>query len=103
MAYPVESAGSIGKGRLVCRLAGKTASSGLADLAVDAQGNLHLLNAAAQTVEVVAPTGARLGEARLPEAPVACCFARGALHVLTRKALYRVEMGEIDASRVARR
>jgi len=102
MAYPIESAGSIGKGRVVCRLSGKT-TNGPADLAVDSRGNLHLLNAVAQTVEVFVPEGAKVGQARLPDAPVACCFAQGSLHVLTRKALYTVETPDLDFTRLARR
>jgi gluconolactonase len=103
LAYPIESAGSIGKGRVVGRLPGATANSGPADLSVDSRGNLHLLNAQAQTVEVVAPEGARLSVARLPDTPVACCFAKGKLYVLTRKALYTVEAADLDFTRMARR
>jgi gluconolactonase len=103
LAYPVESAGSLGKARVVGRLSSGTMNSGPTDLCVDARGNLHLLNAQAQTVEVLAPEGARLGVARLPDTPVACCSAKGALYVLTRKALYVVEVADLDVSRVARR
>ncbi len=104
MAYPVESAGSIGTGRVVCRLAvAPGTKGGPADLAVDDKGRLHLLNPAAQTVEVFAPEGAKLGIARLPDAPVACCAARGTLYVLTRKALYAVDLADLDTTRVASR
>jgi len=103
MAYPIESAGAIGKGKLVCRMAGKKASPGPVDLAVDSRGNLHLLNAATQSVEVVAPEGAKLGRAELPDTPVACCFANGRLYVLTGKTLYAVQTKRLDFTRVARR
>jgi sugar lactone lactonase YvrE len=98
MAYPIESAGSLGKGRNVCEL-----SSGTTDLAVDRQGNLHLLSAGAQTVEIITPEGARLGTALLSDTPVACCSRGSSLYVLTSKALYRFEVPDIDFTRLVRR
>ena len=103
MAYPIESAGSLGEGRVVCRMASKSGTAGPADLTVDGRGNLHLLNAGAQTVEVVAPEGARLGQAQLPDGPIACAAGKNVLWVLTRKALYSVELPDLDFTRVARR
>ena len=47
--------------------------------------------------------GWRLGVARLPDVPVACCFAKGTLYVLTRKGLYTVEPPPGDSARMARR
>jgi sugar lactone lactonase YvrE len=96
MAYAVESAGSLGKGSLLCRLAssGKAAGAGL-DVAVERGGNVCVLNAAARAVEVISPAGSKVGRTDLTEAPVACAVGgrdRRTLYVLTPTALLALDL-----------
>jgi sugar lactone lactonase YvrE len=101
MAYAVESAGSLGKGRVLCRLA----SAG-ADLAVDARGLICVLSAAGRSVELISPAGAKLGSARLPGVPVAGAVGgpeRQTLYVLLKTALLAVDLSSADATAVVSR
>jgi sugar lactone lactonase YvrE len=96
MAFPIESAGTIGKGTLFCAPeAPSGVQPGLADLTVDGDGLVYILNPATRGLEAFTPEGLKAGSARLPDAPVACA-AGGAgkktLYVLTRTALLTVEV-----------
>ncbi len=92
MAYPVESAGLIGKRRSVGRLTFRGGPAQAMDLAVDDNGLVYVLNGPAQEVEVFGAEGAKLPGASFAEAPVACVARGGSLHVLTRRALYTVPL-----------
>jgi sugar lactone lactonase YvrE len=105
MAYPVEAAGVLGKGRVLYRLQ-TPGSKGSADLAVDGDGLVYVLNSAGGSVEVVSPEGARAGSAQLPSVPVACAIGgagKRTLYVLTRSALLAVEAKKGDDTRTASR
>jgi sugar lactone lactonase YvrE len=92
MAYEVESAGSLGKGRRLTTVGRSTS-----DVAVDGNGNVCELNVSGKSVEVFSPVGLRLGRAELPDEPAAC-FAEGTtLYVLTKTELYRVDLSGLDS------
>jgi len=99
MAYPVESAGSLGKGKRLARVG----TSGTADLAVDGNGNVCVLYPAGQRVEVISSGGARVGLAKLPDVPVACVARESTLFVLTKKAVYSVDLSQVDPKRLTAR
>jgi len=73
-AYPLESAGAPGPGKVLCRLdfsRGDTVVGGRG-LAVDDQGNLFLAHPARKAIQVVNAEGAHLGLVALPDRPVDC-------------------------------
>jgi sugar lactone lactonase YvrE len=96
MAFPIESAGTIGKGTLFCSPeAPAGVQPGLADLTVDGDGLVYVLNPATRALEAFTPEGLKAGSARLPDAPVACAVGgagKKTLYVLTRTALLAVEV-----------
>jgi sugar lactone lactonase YvrE len=87
MAYEVESAGSLGKGKRLAKV-----GTGAADLAVDSKGNVSVLDPAGQSVEVYSSAGAKLGTAKLPDTPVACVARETTLFVLTKKGIYSLDL-----------
>jgi hypothetical protein len=91
-AYPVESAGLLGKCRPVGRLTPRGGMARAAGLAVDGNGLIYVLNGPGQQAEVFGPEGASLTGARFDEPPVACVVRGEALYVLTRKALHTVAL-----------
>jgi sugar lactone lactonase YvrE len=97
MAYAVESAGSLGKGKRLARVGTATA-----DLAADGRGNVIALDGAGQSVVVIAPSGAKLAFAKLPDSPIACAVRDTTLFVLTKKAIYSVDLAPADTTRTAR-
>jgi sugar lactone lactonase YvrE len=107
MAFPVESAGVLGKGRLFCTpdsLAGVQA--GLTDLVVDGDGLVFVLNPATRGLELFTPEGVKAGSTRLPGVPVACALGgagKKGLYVLTRTALLTVEVNRPGPVRMASR
>lgn len=99
MAYPVESAGSIGKGKRLARVG----TSWTADLAVDGKGNVCVLDAGGVSVEIISSGGARVGLAKLPDVPVACAAENSTLFVLTKKGVYGIDLSRVDPRRVTAR
>lgn len=87
-AHAIESAGTLGKGRVLGQLAMRDGKVGCTGLAVDEYGLVYVLNGPARHVEVFAPDGGRRNIARLTEPPVACTIRGGKLYVLTRTALH---------------
>jgi gluconolactonase len=94
-AYPVESPGKIGKGRVLCELqqrAGETSGGG-DGLTVDTNGNLYITSALG--VQVVSPEGKILGIIPFPEQPANVTFVgkdRQTLFVTARKSVYTASM-----------
>ena len=97
-AFPVESSGSLGKGRVMGRLAPHGGTKGAAvGLAVDGRGLVYVLNGPTRQIEVFGPEGASLATTRLDEPPVACALGgegRRTLYVLTATALYLVALSD---------
>jgi gluconolactonase len=95
MAYPVESPGKIGKGRVFCTLkqrreGGKSGGDGLT---VDAKGNLYITSELG--LQVFAPDGKMLGVIALPEVPANVTFGGKdlkTLYVTARSSVYTVPM-----------
>jgi sugar lactone lactonase YvrE len=105
MAYPVESAGALGKGRVLCKLQAPV-NKGSADLTVDSDGLVYILNSAGGTVEVVSAEGARAGIAQLHDVPVACAIGgagKRTLYVLTACSLLAIETRKDTDMRTASR
>jgi sugar lactone lactonase YvrE len=97
MAYPLEGAGLPGTCKVLCRLDSRPTAPVLGGmgLAVDRQGNLFATNAALQAVQVFNSQGARLGQAPLPEAPVACTLGGEdgrTLFVATHTAIFAIRV-----------
>ena len=95
-AFPVESAGSLGKGRVLGKLASQGDKKGAATgLAVDDRGLVYVLNGPTRQIEVFGPEGLSLAKTRLDEPPVACALGgegRRTLYVLTATTLYSVAL-----------
>jgi len=73
-AYPLESAGAPGPGKVLCKLdffKGDPVMGGRG-MAVDGQGNLFLAHPARKAIQVVNAEGAHLGLVTLPDRPVDC-------------------------------
>jgi gluconolactonase len=101
MACPLEGAGLPGAGKVLCRLDSRGGSSaqGAASLAVDGRGNLFVTNPSVQEVQVFNSQGARLGQAPLPEAPLACALGGEGgrtLFVATRASVFSVHIETDD-------
>jgi gluconolactonase len=95
MAYPVESPGKIGKGKVFCRLQqpkGKKNTGG-DGLTVDVKGNLYITSGLG--LQVFDPSGKALGIIRLPEQPANVAFGgkdQKTLYVTARTSLYTAPM-----------
>jgi gluconolactonase len=95
MAYPIESPGKIGKGRVFCTLEqpkGKKGSGG-DGLTIDAKGNLYITSGLG--LQVFDPAGKMLGIIRLPEQPANVTFGGAdfkTLYVTARTSLYTAPM-----------
>jgi len=95
MAYPVDSPGRIGAGRVFCQLQqvdGQTDGGG-DGLAVDAKGNLYITSAAG--IQVFSDAGELLGIVKVPEQPANCAFGgedNSTLFITARTGLYRCRM-----------
>jgi gluconolactonase len=95
MAYPVESPGKIGAGRVFCVLeqaAGKKNQGG-DGLTVDTSGNLYITSALG--LQVFSPQGKPLGIISVPEQPANVTFAgpeNRTLYVTARTSLYTIPM-----------
>lgn len=99
MAFPVESPGKLGEGRVFCSLRqpkGK-ANTGGDGLAVDEKGNLYITSQLG--IQIFAPDGKLLGILRtpeeIPEQPANCTFGgkdNKTLYFTARKSLYACPM-----------
>jgi gluconolactonase len=95
MAYPVESPGKIGAGRVFCTLRqpdGKKGTGG-DGLTVDAKGNLYITSQ--MGLQVFDPSGKLLGLIAFPEQPANVTFGGPdlkTLYVTARTSLYTVPM-----------
>ncbi|MEW6303710.1 MAG: SMP-30/gluconolactonase/LRE family protein [Verrucomicrobiota bacterium] len=97
MAYPVESPGKLGKGRVLCKLEQPATGQprGGDGLSVDTKGNLYLTQPALSAIQVVSPDGKTLGLIRIPEGPANCSFGgkdMKTLYVTARTSLYAARM-----------
>ena len=96
-AYPVESPGKIGSGRILAKL--EQVESGQArggdGLAIDAAGNLYLAVPALKAIQVVSPAGKTLGLIQVPENPSNADFGgkdMKTLYITARTSVYAVEL-----------
>lgn len=94
-AYPVESPGTIGEGRVFCELrqGPGQSNSGGDGLTIDKNGNLYITSSLG--VQVFQPDGEYLGTIEFPEQPAnAVLGGEGGrtLYVTARKSLYAVPM-----------
>jgi gluconolactonase len=95
MAYPVESPGKLGMGRVFCQLqqVDQQTSGGGDGLAVDSSGNVFITSAAG--IQVFSDAGELLGIIQVPEQPANCAFGgpdNRTLYITARKGLYRCVM-----------
>jgi sugar lactone lactonase YvrE len=97
LAYPLESAGVLGKGRVLATLPSTRDDPvlGANGLAVDAQGNLYVAHPARKAVQVLNSEGARLGLIPLPEAPLFCSVGG-----VDQKTLYITTATEVHSVKV---
>jgi gluconolactonase len=94
-AYPIESAGKLGVGKVLCELqqAPGATSGGGDGLTIDTNGNLYITSALG--IQVVRPDGKILGIIGFPEQPANVTFGgpdHRTLLVTARKSLYSVPM-----------
>jgi gluconolactonase len=95
-AYPVETPGKIGKGRVFCTLKlpdDKKKGGGGDGMTIDAKGNLYITSTLG--LQVFDPTGKLLGIIALPEQPANVTFGgpgNNTLYVTARTSLYTVPM-----------
>ena len=103
MAYPVESPGKIGTGKVLCKLSqrGSQSRGGGDGVAMDGKGNLYITSALG--LQVFNPSGELLGIITLPEQPANVKFGGAdlkTLYVTARTSLYTVPM-EVRGHRFA--
>ena len=95
MAYPIETHGKIGKGKVFCSLKqpeGKTNTGG-DGLSIDIKGNLYITSGLG--IQIFSSEGKHLGTIAFPEQPANCCFAgkdMKTFYVTARTGLYKVEL-----------
>jgi gluconolactonase len=95
MAYPVESPGKIGKGKVFCQLKQPDGQQGRGGdgLTIDTKGNLYI--ATGLGLQVFDRDGKPLGIIEVPEPPANVTFGGldfKTLYVTARTSLYRAEM-----------
>jgi gluconolactonase len=95
MAYPVQSPGKIGQGRVYCELKQKAdgGNSGGDGLTIDTAGNLYVTSQLG--IQVFSPQGKLLGIIEFPEQPANATFGgkdRKTLYVTARTGLYAAPM-----------
>lgn len=95
MAYPVESPGKLGAGKVFCQLqqVGDQTDGGGDGLAVDVQGNLYITSAAG--IQIFSAAGELLGILKIPEQPANCSFGgtdNQMLFITARTGIYRCKM-----------
>jgi gluconolactonase len=94
-AYPIESPGKIGQGRIFCTVkqAGEKDNSGGDGVTIDSAGNLYV--ATQLGLQVFAPDGKPLGVISFPEQPANVTFGppeQKTLFVTARTSLYSLPM-----------
>jgi len=94
-AYPIQSPGKIGEGRVLCTLrqAGEKDNSGGDGLTIYAAGDLYI--ATSLGIQVVAPDGKLLGVIALPKQPANLTFGHPeakTLYLTARTSLYSLPM-----------
>lgn len=104
MAYPVETPGKIGNGKVFCRLRQAPGQQGRGGdgLTIDTKGNLYI--ATALGLQVFDKNGEHLGNIEVPEQPANATFGGPdlkTLYITARTSLYRAEM-EATGHRFAR-
>lgn len=92
-AYPVDSPGKVGKGKVLCELQQSPGqdNSGGDGLTVDTQGNLYITSTLG--LQVVNPEGKVLGIIAIPEQPANVTFGGPeyrTLYVTARKSIYAI-------------
>jgi gluconolactonase len=98
MAYPVESPGKLGKGKVLCKLQQPDMAERVAGgdgLTIDTKGNLYLTVPQAKLIQVVDPEGKTLGVLRLEKSPANCAFGgkdMQTLYVTARETVYAIPM-----------
>jgi len=96
MAYPVESPGKVGEGRVFCKVdSGDKTPAGGDGMTVDTDGNLYLTAPAKQAIQVVSPEGKTLGMIPLPAKPTNCAFGgpdMKTLYVTAMKQMFALPM-----------
>ncbi|HQU41638.1 MAG: gluconolactonase [Planctomycetia bacterium 21-64-5] len=95
MAYPVESPGKLGKGKVFCRLQQPDGQQGRGGdgLTIDTKGNLYI--ATGLGLQVVDRDGKHLGIIEVPEPPANVTFGGPefkTLYITARTSLYRADM-----------
>lgn len=101
MAYPIESPGSIGPGKVFFTLAENPKNPGRPGgdgLTVDSRGNLYLTRPSMKMIQVVDPAGKELGRIPLPEEPSNCTFGGAdmkTLFVTAQTSLYTIPMDAV--------
>jgi gluconolactonase len=93
MAYPVESPGRLGKGRVFCKLQDKDGKREGDSCGIDSKGNLYV--ATALGVQVFDSSGKGLGVIPIPEQPSNVTFGgkdMKTLYVTARTSLYAIPM-----------
>ena len=96
-AYPLEGAGLVGKGKVLCKLQQKHTmpAKGGTSMAADTDGNLYLTHPTLSAIQVVTAEGTTLALIPLPEAPTHCCFGGSdmkTLYVRTLHGLYGIKV-----------
>jgi gluconolactonase len=104
MAYPIESPGTIGKGKVFCTLKQPAGvkNSGGDGLTVDVKGNLYITSRLG--LQVFDPAGKLLGILEVPEMPANVTFGGKdfkTLYVTARTSLYTIPMA-VQGHRFAR-
>lgn len=104
MAYPVESPGKLGKGKVFCRLKQPAGQQGRGGdgLTIDTKGNLYI--ATGLGLQVFDHDGKTLGIIEVPEPPANVTFGGPdfkTLYITARTSLYKAEM-EATGHRFAR-
>jgi sugar lactone lactonase YvrE len=99
VAYPLESAGAPGKGKVLARLDGQPGTIlGGQSITVDIRGNLYVTNLDAQAIQMFNPSGADLGLIPTPHTPRGCVIVPGdkepTLLVATSGSLYTMPLGK---------
>ena len=97
MAYPVQSPGKLGEGRVLAEMMKpeQGEARGGDGLTVDSKGNLYVTVPALSGIQVVTPQGKTLGLITFPESPSNCCFGgkdMKTLFVTARTSLYAAPM-----------
>lgn len=95
MAYPVNSPGQLGQGRVFVQLQSTSNGDGMT---VDTQGNLYLTRPGINAIEVVTAQGKSLGLIQVPESPSNCTFGGAdfkTLYITARTSVYSAKMAVV--------